>query len=227
MLSPKAPRGRKGKGRRMKTGQAERPEKLKLIEIILLLFLAAFLATGAAALQTGHELSDKVVRLHVLANSDAEEDQALKLKVRDRVLAGAEPILTGVADRREAEDLLRSRIPELERAAAEEIRANGYDYAVAVQLEETMFPTREYEGFTLPAGKYLALRVVIGEGEGRNWWCVVFPPLCAAAAAEVPETALAAGLSPAQVGLITEEDQGYVLKSKLVEFWRGLEGKLD
>lgn len=208
----------------MKTKQAGR---LRLAEIVLLLFLAAFLASGAMALQTGQELSDKVVRLHVLANSDSQEDQALKLKVRDRILAYTEPLLAGAADRREAEALLRGRVLELERVAAQEIRANGYDYAVTIELEDTVFPTREYEGFTLPAGKYLALRTIIGEGAGRNWWCVVFPPLCAAASAEVPETALAAGLSSAQVGLITEEDQGYVLKSKLVEFWRGLEAKLD
>ncbi len=222
MLSPKAPRGREGNGRHMKTEQAG---KLKLLEIILLLFLAAFLATGAVALQTGQELSDKVVRLHVLANSDSEEDQALKLKVRDRILAYAEPLLASAGDRREAEALLRGQVLELERVAAGEIQANGYDYSVTIELEDTVFPTREYEGFTLPAGK--ALRAIIGAGEGRNWWCVVFPPLCAAASAEVPETALAAGLSSAQVGLITEEDQGYVLKSKLVEFWRGLEAALD
>ena len=224
MILPKAPRGREGNGRHMKTKQAG---KLKIAEIALLLFLAAFLVSGAAALQTGQELSDKVVRLHVLANSDSEEDQALKLKVRDRLLSYAEPVLKEAADRREAEALLRGRLLELEEIAAEEIQANGYHYAVTVELEDTMFPTREYEGFTLPAGKYLALRAVIGGGAGRNWWCVVFPPLCAAASAEVPETALAAGLSPSQVGLITEEDQGYVLKSKLVEFWRTLEGKLE
>ena len=211
----------------MTTQTAEKATALKWIELAALLFLAAFLATGALALQTGQELSDKVVRLHVLANSDSEEDQALKLKVRDRILAYAEPLLAGAADRQEAEALLRGRVLELERIAAEEIRADGYDYSVTIELEDTVFPTREYEGFTLPAGKYLALRAIIGAGEGRNWWCVMFPPLCAAASAEVPETALAAGLSPSQVGLITEEDQGYVLKSKLVEFWRGLEGKLD
>ena len=146
----------------------EKTGTLKLLEIAALLFLAAFLASGAMALQTGQELSDKVVRLHVLAHSDSEEDQALKQKVRDRILACAEPLLTGAADRREAEALLRGRLPELERMAAEEIRANGYDYAVTVELEDTVFPTREYEGFTLPAGKYLALRAVIGAGEGRN-----------------------------------------------------------
>ena len=207
--------------------QPKEAGRLRLIEIVLLLFLAAFLASGAMALQTGQELSDKVVRLHVLANSDSQEDQALKLKVRDRILSCVEPLLASAADRREAEALLRGRVLELEEIAAQEIRANGYDYAVSIELEDTVFPTREYEGFSLPAGKYLALRAVIGAGEGRNWWCVVFPPLCAAASADVPEAALAAGLSPAQVGLITEEDQGYVLKSKLVEFWRGLEAALD
>ena len=95
MLPSKARKG-EGNGRHMKTEQGGR---LKLVEIVLLLFLAAFLATGAMALQTGQELSDKVVRLHVLANSDSEEDQALKLKVRDRILAYAEPLLAGAADR--------------------------------------------------------------------------------------------------------------------------------
>ena len=212
---------------RAKSETAKKTGKLKLIEVGAMLLLAAFLASGALALQTEQELSDKVVRLHILANSDSEEDQALKLKVRDRLLAYAEPILEGAADRREAEALLRGQILELERVAREEILANGYGYSVDIRLEDTVFPTREYEGFTLPAGKYLALRAVIGEGAGRNWWCVVFPPLCAAAAAEVPETALAAGLSPSQVGLITEEDSGYVLKSKLVEFWGELQAKLE
>jgi len=211
----------------MKLKQADGTRKLRLLEVAAMLFLAAFLASGAMALQTGQELSDKVVRLHVLANSDSEEDQALKLKVRDRLLAYTEPLLEGAADRREAESLLRGQLLELERIAREEILAQGYDYGVTVQLEDTMFPTREYEGFTLPAGKYLALRVLIGEGAGQNWWCVVFPPLCAAAAADVPETALAAGLSHDQVGLITEENSGYVLKSKLVEFWQEVREKLE
>ncbi len=205
----------------------EKAGRLRLVEVALMLLLAAFLASGALALQTEQELSDKVVRLHVLANSDSEEDQALKLKVRDRLLAYVEPLLEAASDRREAEALLRGQLLELEQIAAEEIRANGYAYDVDIRLEDTMFPTREYEGFTLPAGEYLALRVLIGEGAGRNWWCVVFPPLCAAAAEEVPQTALAAGLSASQVGLITEENNGYVLKSKLVEFWGELQTRLD
>ena len=210
----------------MKTAE-NTANKLKIIEIALLIGLALFLTSGALALRTQRELADRVVRLHVLANSDSEEDQALKLRVRDVVLERATELLKQSADRREAEGLLRGQLLELERIAAEEIRACGYDYSVAAELTNTEFPTKEYDGFTLPAGEYLALRIVIGEGGGQNWWCVVFPPLCTAASADVPASALAAGLSEDQVGLITEENQGYVLKFKAVEWWEQIREKWE
>ena len=211
----------------MKTAVKEHGYKLKFFEIALLIGLAVFLTSGALALRTQDELADKVVRLHVLANSDSEEDQALKLRVRDAVLEQATAILEQSADRREAESRLRGQLLELERIAAKEIAAEGYDYPVTVNLENTDFPTKEYDGFTLPAGEYLALRVIIGEGKGQNWWCVVFPPLCTAASADVPTSALAAGFSEEEVGLITEEDQCYVLKFKAVEWWETLKEKWD
>ena len=211
----------------MKTAVKEHGYKLKFFEIALLIGLAVFLTSGALALRTQDELADKVVRLHVLANSDSEEDQALKLRVRDAVLEQATAILEQSADRREAESRLRGQLLELERIAAKEIAAEGYDYPVTVNLENTDFPTKEYDGFTLPAGEYLALRVIIGEGQGRNWWCVVFPPLCTAASADVPASALAAGFSEEEVGLITEEDQCYVLKFKAVEWWETLKERCD
>ena len=200
--------------------------KLKLIEVALLIGLAAFLVSGGLALRTQAQLADRVVRLHVLANSDGEEDQELKLLVRDRVLARATELLPQAGTRAEAESLLRRALPELEALAARELQANGCDYPVTAELTDTEFPTREYDGFTLPAGEHLALRVVIGEGAGRNWLCVVFPPLCTAASAEVPAAALAAGLTEDQVGLITEEDRGYVLKFKTVEWWEQLRTQL-
>lgn len=209
----------------MKTAVTSR-NKLKLVEIALLVGLAAFLASGGLALRAQTQLAERVVRLHVLANSDGEEDQELKLLVRDRVLARATELLTQAGNRAEAESLLRRELPELEALAARELQANGCDYPVTAELTDTEFPTREYDGFTLPAGEYLALRVVIGEGAGRNWWCVVFPPLCTAACAEVPAAALAAGLTEDQVGLITEEDRGYVLKFKTVEWWEQLRTQL-
>ena len=211
----------------MKTAVKRYGYKLKFFEIALLIGLAVFLTSGALALRTQDELADKVVRLHVLANSDFEEDQALKLQVRDVVLERATAILEQSADRREAESRLRGELLELERVAAEEIAAEGYDYPVTVNLENADFPTKEYDGFTLPAGEYLALRVIIGEGKGRNWWCVVCPPLCTSASADLPASALAAGFSEEEVSLITEENQGYVLKFKAVEWWETLKEKWD
>ena len=194
--------------------------RLKIWEIALLLGLAVFLAAGAAALGSRDALADKVVRLHVLANSDSEEDQALKLKVRDRVLERAAELLEDSGDRDEAEARLTEALPELEGLAAAEIAANGYDYPVTARLEETSFTTREYDGFTLPAGKYLALRVVIGEGAGQNWWCVVFPPLCLGSVSETTaETAASAGFSEDEISLITGENEGYVVKFKAMELW--------
>lgn len=200
--------------------------RLKRVEIVLMVAAALVLMSGALALQTQDQLADKVVRLHVLANSDSEEDQALKLRVRDRVLERATELLEQSADRQEAEALLRGNLLELENLAAEEIAAAGYDYPVTAELTDTTFPTREYDGFTLPAGEYLALRIVIGEGAGQNWWCVVFPPLCTTASADVPASALAAGLTQEDVNLITEEP-GYVLKFKTVELWERLRATLE
>ena len=200
-------------------------KKLLVLELALAVGLVAALAWGASAVKTQREISDKVVRLHVVANSDSEEDQALKYRVRDAVLARTTALLEASSDRSQAEGLLRGQILELERIAAEEIAAAGYDYAVTAELTTADFPTKEYESFTLPAGNYLALRVVIGEGAGQNWWCVVFPPLCTAAAAEVPASALAAGFSEDEVRLITEEDQGYMLKFKTLEWLEALKDK--
>ena len=139
-------------------------------ELALLLALAVTILWGAASLGQQEELGRKVIRLHVIANSDSPEDQALKLRVRDRVLARAQEILEQSADRAEAEIRLRESLPELEAIAEETVRANGYDYAVTAELEDTAFPTKEYDGFSLPAGEYLALRILIGEGVGQNWW---------------------------------------------------------
>ena len=102
------------------------------------------------------------------------------------------------------------------------VAAQGSRYTVSAGLEETEFPTREYDGFALPSGEYLALRVVIGEGAGKNWWCVVFPPLCTTAACDFQETAVSGGLGEEDLSLITEEDGGYVLRFRAVELWEGL-----
>lgn len=196
-------------------------------ELALLLALAVTILWGAASLGQQEELGRKVIRLHVIANSDSPEDQALKLRVRDRVLARAQEILEQSADMEQAEQALTAALPELTREARETLAAEGCAQPVQARLEPAEFPTKDYDGFSLPAGKYLALRVIIGQGAGQNWWCVVFPPLCAAASEDVAETALAAGLSEDQVGLITEENRGYELRLKSVELWEKLKARLE
>lgn len=198
----------------------------RVLELALGLGLAAALIWGNVSLHRQQALADRVVRLHILANSDSEEDQALKLQVRDRVLDRAAEILTESADRAAAEHALRAALPELESLAADEIARQGYDYPVTAELADTAFPTREYDGFALPAGRYLALRLVIGAGEGHNWWCVVFPPLCTAVSSDLAQTAMAAGLTEDDVQLITESESGYVLKFKSIELWESLRARL-
>lgn len=190
-------------------------------EWALLIALLVSFAWGTWADRTQQQLSDKVLRLHVLANSDSEADQALKRKVRDSVLETASAILADCPDRETAEQRISAALPEIEDAARARIAAEGGKQTVTAELRPTVFPTREYEDFALPAGEYLALRVVLGEGEGHNWWCVVFPPLCAETTSSLSQTAMAAGLTEEEVALITESD-GYQLKFKAVELWEKL-----
>ena len=201
-----------------------RKRKAPVMLLSLMIGLAAAVVWGGWALREQQELADKVVRLHILANSDSEEDQALKLQVRDVVLTRAEELLRASDGRGEAEAMLREHLRELTQVAQTAVQERGYGYSVRTELANTVFPTREYEGFSLPAGNYLALRVIIGEGGGKNWWCVVFPPLCSQSSADLAQTAMAAGLSQSDVALL-EENGGYVLKFKSIEIWEWLRRK--
>lgn len=133
-----------------------------------------------------------VIRLHVIANSDSEQDQALKLQVRDVVLAQVENEIGEVEAITDARELVEGKLPEIEAAAQEYVRSQGYDYNVRVDWGIFPFPTKTYGKVTLPAGDYRAVRVVIGEGAGHNWWCVMFPPLCFVdeTKAEMPEESI-------------------------------------
>jgi stage II sporulation protein R len=189
--------------------------RLKKWELAFIMSLVVTLFCGAALSRDGRVLSDKLVRLHVVANSDSEEDQNLKLKVRDRVLATLEPQLSGIDDRDAALAIISNHLPELESAARDEIARNGYSYDVSASLRREDFPTREYDTFSLPAGMYEALRVNIGDADGRNWWCVVFPPLCAPESSRSDVSALT--LSGEERSLITEDSEAYVVKFKALE----------
>ena len=123
---------------------------------------------------------------------------------------------------------LEGHLNTLAAAGREVVEEQGYDYPVTAQLTDCWFPTKEYEGFALPAGNYTALRVTIGEGKGQNWWCVAFPPLCLGAASETIDQALEAGyFTPGQGALVTGEGEGYVLKFKALELLGELQGLFD
>lgn len=186
--------------------------------ICLAMILAVlFSFTGFAA--QCEDIPEHVLRLHVLANSDSQEDQTLKLQVRDRILQESAGMLDGVRNKEEAEQRIRGTLPALQRAAEDEIEQRGYTYPVTVELEQTYFPTREYEQVTLPAGTYEALRVCIGAAEGHNWWCVIFPSLCLPAVSE--DSLAAAGLSQQDYALIQEETPAYTFQFHVVEWWEG------
>ena len=189
------------------------------------LFLAFLICTALWAQARQIHLADRVIRLHVLANSDTAEDQALKLRVRDRVLEEVRPVLTGMQNAGEAETAIAGDLDRLTEAARDEIARQGYDYPVHITLEDVWFPTRTYDAAALPAGTYRALRVVIGAGEGHNWWCVVFPSLCLPA---VSETSLrTAGFSQGDIALVTEATAGCVVRFKTVEWWETLKHRLS
>ncbi len=197
--------------------------KLRIWESALLLAFGLTLTAGVWSSTSQAALAGQVLRLHVIANSDSDTDQALKLAVRDAVLAEATPLLDGIADQHSAEVALTPHLDELAQTGEAVLAAAGCDDQVSVTLDDQWFPTKVYDSFALPAGNYRALRVVIGEGAGQNWWCVVFPPLCLATVTEeAVTTAAEAGLSDEQVSLITGQDEEYVLKFKLIEWWDGL-----
>lgn len=195
--------------------EQENGKNLRAWELALLAALCLTLCVGLWAQKKQGELASQVVRLHVLAVDDSEEEQALKLRVRDAVLAYLSPVLAGVNDRDEARQLLAGRLREIAEAAAD--AAEGRK--VSVSLGPESYPLRRYEGFVLPAGTYESLRVVLGDGEGHNWWCVVFPPLCLSAA---DAGRVQSVMKPDDFALISEED-GYELRFRIVELWGELQ----
>lgn len=185
-------------------------------EIALAISLLVAVWMCIVPIRAQNRLADKIVRLHVLANSDAVEDQRLKLTVRDAVLQAAE----GVG---QIDDTLLYRLQE---EAQRTVETEGYDYPVQVTREHCWFDTREYETFSLPAGYYDAVRVIIGEGAGRNWWCVIYPPLCTGVCEkDLADIGKEFSLSEEEISLICEE-KGYIIRFRLADLWGKLLHKM-
>ncbi|MBE6784052.1 MAG: stage II sporulation protein R [Ruminococcaceae bacterium] len=193
-------------------------KKIKLIEISLfagLLIAIVFSVTGFAS--TCEEIRGDVLRLHVIANSDSQADQQLKLKVRDAVLKAGKNIFDGSVTRENAEEKIKAEEETLEAVAKKVIEENGFDYDVDITVTEEYFNTRTYENVTLPAGKYMAVRVLIGESIGKNWWCVMFPPLCIPAS----QTDINMYLDEKEVKLV-ETNPKYEPRFKIVEIYESI-----
>lgn len=184
----------------------------------LLSLLAATLLLAAIPTDAEADVYRDTVRLHVLANSDSEEDQSEKLNIRDRLLAAYGPRLSGFEKKEDAEVFVRALLPEIEAAVCDWLCEAGFPYGATVTLTEEQYETREYRDFALPAGTYTSLRVILGAGEGHNWWCVMYPPLCLDVA--ITEDPLAP-YSPEERRLVTRD--GYAVKFKLLELLSELE----
>ena len=178
----------------------------KLLKRIFLCFLAVCVVYAGALVLDRQKLKNELVRLHVVAASDSEEDQAIKLQVRDAVLESLQEGLADVTDIEAAKAYIQSQLPKLESAANEVLAAAGCGDVATVSLQVEEFAARVYDTFSLPAGLYDSLRVTIGEGEGKNWWCVTFPTLCMPATTEGFEAVAAgAGFSEELTGSLTGE----------------------
>ena len=164
-------------------------------------------------------ISNDVFRLHVLANSDSEYDQSIKLKVRDRVLEYTENMFKNAASKEQAESLTTENLSEIEKAANDELKRLGCNYTAKAEIKNMYFTTREYSAYTLPSGMYDALRITLGKGEGHNWWCVMYPSICLSSAVEQDEKAKQA-LSDNEYDVVKNEKYEY--KFKVVELFERL-----
>lgn len=178
-----------------------------------------------------YDYREKLIRFHVIANSDSEKDQALKLKVRDAVIDYLKPKLENSMSIEESERIIKGEYDNLEKISKNIISDNGYNYNVEVGLQYSNFPAKQYSSVVLPSGKYKALKVVIGEGKGKNWWCVMFPPLCfvdeeSGVIDEKTDKKLQEVLTPEEYDLIMAKNKTEVedlkFKFKIIEVLQGV-----
>lgn len=192
-----------------------------LIKVTFLVILFALVVEAVGLIADRQTLQDNLVRLHVVAQSDSDFDQGVKLQVRDAVLAFLEEHLQKVADIESAKAIVQENLQEIQQVANDTLTQLGVAQSAAVSFLKEKFPVREYDSFTLPSGVYESLRITIGDGQGRNWWCVVFPKLCTSATS-VKDTAVGSGFSETLSNTITNQD-GYQVRF----FFLDVLGKLE
>ena len=197
---------------------------MKKIAILCAVTLLSLFILGFLPVHGEDKIYDSVIRLHVLANSDSEEDQALKLRVRDSVAALTEELTRSAPDIDTAEHILRENLDLIRECAQKTLTELGCEHRVSVELGMENYPRKSYDSICFPAGEYRSLRVMIGEAEGQNWWCVLFPQLClgAATAKQAEDAFISVGFTPDQYKIITQTDEPrYKLRFKLLEIFGG------
>lgn len=206
------------------------------LAMMVFVFIVSAMAFASYSETVNKSLADNLIRLHVIANSDSEQDQALKRDVRDVIIDYMKKELDESKDIKHTREIIQKDLQQIEALAAQEIHRQGKDYPVKAMLGNYPFPTKLYGDVALPAGEYEALRIVIGNGEGANWWCVLFPPLCFVDATHgtVPDSVkqdLKETLSTQEYELITtadkEEDIPVKVKFKIVELFQGSKVKFS
>lgn len=163
-------------------------------------------------------INSKVFRLHILANSDSNEDQNLKLRIKSEIQELSKKLLSSNYNKEKSEDVFIKNLSNVEKIVKNEIRNCGYDYPVFTKVTNSYFTTRNYENFTLPAGNYDALEIKIGSGEGKNWWCVIFPMLCVGASSK--NKILDKTFNKNEKNIICNNKKKYAIKFRIVEIYQ-------
>lgn len=190
--------------------------------LVFLTVLVCCFYTGAL-LADKEILHDELIRLHVVANSDSVEDQNIKLQVRDAVIGSLQQAMADATDMDQAREYIQEHLPQIQAAANAVLKELGSDDSAIVTFMEESFPARQYDTFSLPSGIYQSLRITIGDGQGKNWWCVVFPSLCfQASASDVEDVAAGAGFSDGLSNTVTRQE-GYQIRF----FFLDLLGKME
>lgn len=194
--------------------------KILLISFLIILFLIANIKYYTSAVS--NELKENIFRLHIIANSDSNEDQELKLKVRDSIISFMKKLEKECETKEDVINIVNSNISNFENIAQKTIKENGFNYDVSIEVGEFYFPTKYYGNISMPAGMYDAIKIEIGDAKGKNWWCSLFPPLCftdisSGIVDEEANIQLEKNLDNEEYSIITSTSSTYKFKFKLVE----------
>jgi stage II sporulation protein R len=209
--------------RRLRNPKEQKKRNARHFAALVALF-AAFVSVCSFQIRCAG-IRKEILRLHVIACSDDAADQEAKLLVRDAILAAGADIFDGSVTAAQAQESITPRVAALEDVAKNALRKQGLNYNVTITVQPDYFNTRSYEDVTLPAGRYNAVRVLLGEAKGKNWWCVMFPPLCLPAAAKKNTVRMDALLTQGQLRIVNANPQ-FEIRFKIVEIWERFKEKL-